>query len=127
MMATGNRQPVSTRVNEETKEQLERYQDRQEYDDRSDAHREILTIGLQEANGPVSLRWREMALSAAFHLSLLSVVVIVLGVGTSMLGVGQALAVAAVLVTTACAPVAAIECTRVVTGQAAHEFGGDET
>lgn len=126
-MATGNKQPLTVRVEEETAEGVGEYQDEIGADDRSDAHREILEVGLREVQGPVSHQFREMALNAAYYLSLVALVIVVLGTLPGTIGYARSLRVGLVLVCVAVAPVALIEVARALAGQSelSGVFGGD--
>jgi len=123
MMATGDKQTVGARVEEDIVEGLNAVQDDEGHSDRSDAVRDVLRTGIREKRGPVSQRWRDMSMSAAFHLTLLAVLLVVIGFGTQMLTPGRATAIAMVTVTVAIAPIAALELWRLVAGQA--ELDGD--
>lgn len=126
-MATGNKQPLSTRVEQETVERVEDFQEAMGADDRSDAHRKILKIGLREAQGPVSQRVRQMALNAAYHLALVSIVILVVGALPGTLTMGRATGYAIVLTTVAVTPLAMLEVVRMLRGQSELSalFGGD--
>lgn len=98
-------QPV--RVSQETKEQIEEVCDDDE--DMAEAADRVARIGLREVNGPVGHVIRERAIDAAYHLTLVAVVVLVAGVTTGLMRTGRALAVGLVIVCVGVAPVAAVE------------------
>lgn len=116
-MATGGKEPLSARVDQELVNGVEAYQEQIGADDRSDAHREILRIGLREAQGPVAHDIRDMALDAAYHLALVAVVVLIAGHMTTVLTPAHATAIAVVTLSVAAAPVAIVEMVRAARGQ----------
>jgi len=124
-MASGD--PLTTRVDESIHDDIDRYQDAEGYEDRSEAIRDVIRAGVREKQGPVREQWREMALSAAYHFALVSVMLIIIGFGTSMLPAGRAVALSMVVMTMSVAPVAAVEIGRVVGGQneLADLWGGE--
>lgn len=126
-MATGEKQTVGARVEEDIVDGLEAVESQEGYEDRSDAVRDVLRTGIREKRGPVAQNWRDIAHSAAYHLTLVAVLLVVVGFGTSMLTPARATALALVTITVAIAPIAALELWRLVSGQAALDEGGDAT
>lgn len=127
-MATGEKQPLSARVETEYIQQLEALQEARGYDDRSDAVKDVLRSGLREERGPLPGRVKALALDGAYHLTLVAVTVIVIGFATALLSPGHATAIALVMEIVALAPVAAVETLRTMSGQSelSAVFGGDE-
>jgi len=125
-MATGGKQTVGARVEEDIVDGLKTVQEAEGHTDRSDAVRDVLRTGIREKRGPVSQHWRDFALSAAYQLSLLATVLVVLGFATQMLTPWRATAIAMVMVTIALVPVATVELVRILRGQSEMAlFGGE--
>jgi hypothetical protein len=95
------------RVDHETKEQIENICEEDE--DMCEAADRVARIGLREVSGPVSCVIRERAIDAAYHLTLIAVVVALAGVTTGLMTTGRGMAVALVIMSVGAAPVAAIE------------------
>jgi len=119
--------PLTLRVEEETREEVEEYQARMDYETLAAAGDDLVRMGLREAKGPLTNRLRDMALDAAFHLALVAVVVIIVGGATSALAPGDAMRIALVTLTVAVAPPAAVELLRLARGQSdlADLLGGE--
>lgn len=116
-MATDGRTSLSARVDDDVRERVDAYRESQGYNDRSEAVRDILDAGLREMEGPVSEHVRDMAFDAAYHLTLIAVVVVVLGFWPGVIGAVNAVMIALVVMTVAMAPVAALEVVRAIAGQ----------
>lgn len=116
-MGTKEREPLATRVDADVKEQVEQIVEDSDASNVSEAAEEIVTVGLREVQGPISHQLRNMALDAAYHLALVAAVTVVVGVMTTALAPGHAMAIALVTLTIGAAPLAAIEVVRWIRGQ----------
>lgn len=116
-MAAKSGDSIAAWVNGQTKEQLEKYKDQSDADTMSEAAAEMIQLGLREADGPLTHQLRDMAIDAAYHLALVSVVTVIVGVMTTALAPGHAMAIALVTLTIGMAPLAAIEVIRWLRGQ----------
>lgn len=105
------------RIDQQAKEDLEEYHEAAGSEAKSETATEVVRVGLRELHGPATQQWREIALSASYHLTLVAVMLVILGFGSDILTVGRATAIALVTVTTAVAPIAAIEVVRALSGQ----------
>lgn len=122
-MAGADKQPLTARVDTSTIDQIEAVQADEGHDDRSAAVRAVIHAGIREKHGPVQQRWRSIAFDAAYHLTLVAVMLVVVGFGTSILPPARGTALALVTVTVAIAPIAALELWRLVSGQASVGAG----
>jgi len=109
--------PLTLRVEEETREEVEEYRRRMDYETLAAAGDDLVRMGLREAKGPLTHRLRDMALDAAFYLALVAVVVVIVGGATSALAPGDAMRIALVTLTVAVALPAVIELLRLARGQ----------
>jgi len=116
-MATGSNKPLGVRIEDEYHDRIEELQQQRGYDDRSEAVRDVMKAGLREEQGLLPGRARELALDGAYHLTLVSVTVIVIGFATGWLPAARGTEIALVLETVAVAPLAAIETFRLAAGQ----------
>lgn len=105
------------RIDKDQKERIEEYHERAGLETKSETATRVVERGLREVEGPMASRLRDMALTAAFHLTMVACVLVALGWGTRMLSPGRGMAIALVTLTIALFPVAAIESWRVATGQ----------
>jgi hypothetical protein len=105
------------RIDKQAKEDLEDYHEAVGSETKSETATEVVRAGLRELHGPATQKWREIALSASYHLTLVAVMLMILGFGSTILAPGRATAIALVTVTTAVAPIAAVEVFRAVSGQ----------
>lgn len=103
------------RIESDVKERIEEVHDGDET--MSETASRITRVGLREVQGPVSQHVRDMAFDAAYHLTLLAVVLVVLGFWPGIIGAASAVAIALVVMTVAMAPVAGLEVVRAVGGQ----------
>lgn len=101
---------------DELRDQVERYQDRRGFDYLSDAHEELVTIGLREARSPILYRMRDLALGGAWNLAQLAVVVVIVGYLTHALSPGNSILIAAVLLSVAAGLIASTELVRALGG-----------
>lgn len=115
MMATDSR-TVGFNADPEFADEIERYQDRRGHEYQSDAVEELVQIGLQEARSPILFRLKDRAIEGAWYLSLVGIVVIVTGFLTTALSPGNAIQIAAVLVSVGAALIAGTELVRAVGG-----------
>jgi len=116
-MAGADKQTVAARIDRDTVETIDQIQESEDYEGRSAAMRAIINAGIRERQGVVAQRWRDIALDAAYQLSLLAVVLMVIGFTTGMLTRGRGVAIGLVTVTIAMAPVASLELIRLLNGQ----------
>lgn len=113
------KETLSAKVAPELKDAVERYQDRQGFETRSDAIAELITVGLREAHSPLLYRVKQQAVDAAFYLTLVAIVTIVVGVMTNALAPGNAFAIAVVTLAIGVTPLAIVESIKVAAGQSA--------
>lgn len=116
------------RIDKEEKERIGEYHEETDAENQSETATEVVRAGLRELQGPVSQQWRQIALSAAFHLTLVAVLLVIVGFGTRILTPGRGTALAMVTMTVALAPVAGLELIRLVRGQSSmgQYVGGEE-
>jgi hypothetical protein len=112
-----DKQHVTARVDAETRERIEQYMDEHDKESLAKAGDDLIQVGLREAQGPVVRQAREMAFTAAYHFTLVAVMVVIIGFGTRMLAPARAVAIAVVVMTVALSLVAAIEMVRAWRGQ----------
>lgn len=108
---------LSTRVDGETKTEVELYQVRHGLDNESETVRKLVTIGLRESRGPVLYRLRGAAIDMVWHLCFVCVAIISIGYGTDVLPRVRSLGIAAVLLVAGIAVLAAVELVRIVRGE----------
>lgn len=117
-MATGDRETVSFTTDAGTAAEIEAYKGRSSSaDNRSKAIEELVQIGLREQRGPLLYRWRDSAADVALMFCAAAVSVVVIGMGTPMLTLSEAVQVGAAFALVALGLVGAIEVARTVNGQ----------
>lgn len=114
-MAT-DRRTVSFKADTEFADEIEAYQNRKGYEYQSDAAKELVEIGLQEARAPILYRLKDRAIEGAWYLSLVGVVAVVTGFLTTALSPVHGIQIAAVLVSIGAALIAGTELVRTVGG-----------
>ena len=70
---------VACRVNEETEDRIERFQQKRGFEKRSDAVKELIKTGLREQKIPVLYQWQTNAIQASHYLMVAAIVVAVIG------------------------------------------------
>jgi hypothetical protein len=111
------KETISTKVTKEVKNAIDRYGDRNGHDTRSDAMAELLTVGLREAHSPMLYRIKQQAVDAAFYLTLVAAVTVVVGIMTTALTAQHAFAIAIVTLAIGVTPLAVVETVKVAIGQ----------
>jgi len=103
------------RIDSDVKERIEEVHDGDETMAKTATR--IARVGLREVHGPVSQHVRDMAFDAAYHLTLIAVVLVVLGFWPGIISAPVSVAIALVVMTVAMTPVAVLEVVRAVSGQ----------
>jgi len=104
------------RADDELREAVEDYQQREALDSRSDATRELVEVGLREQQNPLLWRSKDRVVEWINLLSISAVVVFALGAATELFALAQGVLAALVLLSLACVLLAAYEFVRVVAG-----------
>lgn len=117
MIMGTEKQTIGFRADEDLRSQVEAYKEANGFDEKSDAVRELMEVGLREAQGPLLYRAKEYSIDAAYHLVLLAVVIMVSGLTTELLPPAGALQIGIVLIVVAVCFVAIVEFARTLTGR----------
>lgn len=100
----------------EVSDGIERYQRKRDFDHRSQALEELVTVGLREQRNPIIWRLKDSVVDWASMLAIASIVMAVVGATTDIMAVYDAAVVATTLLITAAGLLAAFEFTRIVMG-----------
>jgi hypothetical protein len=119
-MATA-RDRLSATVDPDIKDDVEEYRDERDHDATSHAVEELLERALRDQRAPILSRIRDQAVDAAFYLTLVSAVTVIVGAMTTALAFGHSVQIAVVLLVVGSAPVVVVELGRAVRG--ANDIG----
>jgi len=115
------RENLTLRVDERTRERVEEFKDRQGYEHLSDAGKQLVEVGLREQRNPLVWRAKSHVVDWANHLLVSAVVVAAVGLTTRLFAPAQGLLAAVVLLTSAAMLLAGLEVARGIAG--ANEIG----
>jgi len=126
VMGTGDK-TLGFRPDSELREEIEDFKSRRDIDKTSQALEELVEVGVRETRGPILYRIKEQAIDAAFYLTLVAVVTVVIGFTTTALERGNSIEIAFVILAIGMMPIAIIELVRFGRGQSAlqHRTRGD--
>lgn len=116
-MAGADRKTISFTTDAGTEAEIKAYETRAGKENRSKAVEELVNIGLREQRGPMLYRWRDSAADVALMFCAAAVATLVIGMGTTLATIGQAIGVAGAFVAVALGLMAAVELGRTLRGQ----------
>lgn len=116
-MAGEDRKTISFTTDAGTEADIEAYEARAGKENRSKAVEELVKVGLREQRGPLLYRWRESAADVALMFCAAAVATLVIGMGTTVATINDAIPVAAAFAAVALGLVAAVEVGRTIRGQ----------
>jgi len=115
-MATDGK-TIGFRADDTTRQRVEEFQDREDYDDRAKALQKLVEVGLRETRSPILFRLKEEVVTWAGWLGVTAIIAVIAGLTTPMLAVTDGLMIAAVVVVVAIALLATVEAFRVLRGE----------
>jgi len=107
------------RADEATKDAIDDFKERHNYDSRSDAIIDLVKVGLRERKTPLLYNLGETAISAAQYLMIAALVVIVIGASPAGFGTVAGMWIGAALVCVAAFVLAVVELLKAANGQSA--------
>jgi len=107
------------RADEATKDAIDDFKERNNYESRSDAIIDLVKVGLREQKTPLLYNLGETAISAAQYLVIAALVVIVIGASPAGFGTVHGMWIGAALVCVAAFILAVVELVKAVNGQSA--------
>lgn len=109
------------RADDGLRDGVERYQEREGFDNQSDATRRLVEVGLREQRNPIVWRFKDRIVEWINLLSISAVVVFALGAATDLFVFGEGVAASLVLLMLACVLLAGFETARLLAGM--NEMG----
>jgi hypothetical protein len=110
---------VSFRAEDGTIEAIERYQEQNDFEDRSKAVLQLVEVGLREQKTPLLYNLGQNAIEAAQYSMIAALVVVVIGASPAGFGVAAGMWLGAALVTVGTGLLAGVELLKALNGQSA--------
>jgi len=112
---------LGVRANEELREQVDEFEEAYGFENRSEAVRALIDVGLREQQSPILWRFKDRVVEWINLLSISAVVMFAIGATTDIYGFGQGIAAAFVMLMLACVLLGGYEMARSVAGM--NEIG----